>query len=181
MERISHRLPLLLLLRFRHRRWVKTSMFFFIYIYFIICVYIYTYIAPLLTSETSSFSFHDLKCACSSICQNNSSVFFTEVLQTILNSKNAVYVQIDAARVSHIFIVIINSGVVVNNLFGIRFNFAMCNKQMKNFALIGARTWGCRTCPRYFSYYLFFIINKKIYILFIVFCNKSPLNAHYNL
>lgn len=47
----------------------------------------FDFIAPLLISKTASFEFCNLKDACTSIRPDNSSIFFTEVLQKILSSK----------------------------------------------------------------------------------------------
>lgn len=60
-------------------------------------------IAPLLTSETASFGFYNLKYACSSIRQNKSSAFFAEVLRTIICSENAINIENDVAHVSYIY------------------------------------------------------------------------------
>lgn len=49
--------------------------------------YIAAIITPLLISKTASFKFNNLKDACSSIRPNNSNIFFIEVLQKILSSK----------------------------------------------------------------------------------------------
>lgn len=70
----------------------------------------------MLISKTASFEFINLKHACASICPNNSSVFFTEVLQKILSSKETQDIKEvrNCVNLFKLFIVIVMTLIIIS-------------------------------------------------------------------